>query len=320
MAKISTYASKTTPVDGDSVVAIDSAAANVTKRFTWANIKATFKAYYDTVSATLTTKTIALGSNTVSGTKAQFDTAVTDGNFMFTGDVPLASTTEVLTGTDAAKAVTADALAALWEKGSDIASAGTISVGEGGFFHVTGTTGITDIDPGTDKAGRLFWLEFDGIVTVTHSATLILPNGKNFATAAGDILGFVSEGSDAVRCIGKLPAGLSGLRVVDTYPGLWLNPSSAPSTSNYVILDLGSGLHHFNASTQVSLTIANTAVVKITSTAVEMMQKILMTEQTEPAAPAANQGVLFLVDNGSGKTALKIRFATGASQQIAIEP
>ena len=36
---------------------------------------------------TLENKTIALGSNTVSGTKAQFDAAVTDGNFLYVGDI-----------------------------------------------------------------------------------------------------------------------------------------------------------------------------------------------------------------------------------------
>ena len=35
---------------------------------------------------TLTSKTIALGSNTVTGTKAQFNAALTDGDFLFSGD------------------------------------------------------------------------------------------------------------------------------------------------------------------------------------------------------------------------------------------
>ena len=113
-----------------------------------------------------------------------------------------ASTTEVLTGTDTAKHVTPNALAALWESGSNISSASTISIGEGGFFHVTGTTGITDVDFGTDKTGRRATLVFDGILTITHHATsLILPGGKDITTAAGDIGEFVSEGSDNVRCI-----------------------------------------------------------------------------------------------------------------------
>jgi len=41
----------------------------------------------ETATQTLTNKTLALESNTISGTKAQFDTAVTDGNFLYVGDV-----------------------------------------------------------------------------------------------------------------------------------------------------------------------------------------------------------------------------------------
>jgi hypothetical protein len=39
-----------------------------------------------------------------------------------------------------------------------------------------------------------------------------------------------------------------------------------------------------------------------------------------PAAPAANKVRIYAVDNGSGKTQLMALFATGAAQQIAIEP
>ena len=117
------------------------------------------------------------------------------------GKSALATTTEVLTGTETTKANTPDALAALWEQGSNIASAGTISIGEGGYFHITGTTGITDIDFATDKTGRRAILIFDGALTLTHSGTtLILPGAANITTAAGDMAEFVSEGSDAVRC------------------------------------------------------------------------------------------------------------------------
>jgi hypothetical protein len=43
-------------------------------------------------------------------------------------------------------------------------------------------------------------------------------------------------------------------------------------------------------------------------------------EQTAPAAPAANGVRIYAEDNGSGKTRLMALFATGAAQQIAIEP
>ena len=113
-----------------------------------------------------------------------------------------ASTTETLTGTDAAKYLTADGNAALWEKGADIASATTISVGEGGTFDVTGTTTITDIDPATDKAGRTFRLVHEAAHILTHHATTMINlTGANITTAVGDISTWQSEGSDAVRMI-----------------------------------------------------------------------------------------------------------------------
>lgn len=43
-------------------------------------------------------------------------------------------------------------------------------------------------------------------------------------------------------------------------------------------------------------------------------------EQTAPAAPATNGVYLYSQDNGAGKTQLMARFATGAAQQVAIEP
>ena len=114
--------------------------------------------------------------------------------------IAAASTTEQLTGTDSTKYATSDSVAALWEKGSDIASAGTISIGEGGYFHVTGTTTITDIDFATAKNGRWAMLVFDGALTLTHNATtLILPGAANITTAAGDSCLVYQDNSDNVK-------------------------------------------------------------------------------------------------------------------------
>lgn len=145
--------------------------------------------------ATATTQTA--GNNTTKVATTEFVTTAVGG-----GGITLASTTEVLTGTDAAKAVTSDALAALWEQGSDITAAATISVGEGGYFTVTGNTGITDIDFATDKAGRHAVLRFTGTPQLTHSATLFLNNGgSNITIAAGDIAFVWSEAADTVRVV-----------------------------------------------------------------------------------------------------------------------
>ena len=45
-----------------------------------------------------------------------------------------------------------------------------------------------------------------------------------------------------------------------------------------------------------------------------------ITEMTAPSAPPANGVRIFAQDNGAGKTQLMALFATGAAQQIAIEP
>lgn len=113
-----------------------------------------------------------------------------------------ATTTEFLTGTLTTKATTPDSVAALWEKGSNIASAGTITIGEGGFFHVTGTTTITDIDWSVAKDGRAAILVFDGALTLTHHATTLkLPTAANIVTVAGDVGVFVQDSSDNVICV-----------------------------------------------------------------------------------------------------------------------
>ena len=61
---------KTTPVDADELPIVDSAALNVLKKLTWANLKATLKTYFDSLSTTLTNKTIDGANNTISNVPA----------------------------------------------------------------------------------------------------------------------------------------------------------------------------------------------------------------------------------------------------------
>lgn len=156
------------------------------------------------------------------------------------GSFTAASTTEQLTGTDTAKGSTPDSVAALWEQGADVASAGTTSLGEGGYFSVTGTTTITDIDFATDKAGRAAWVKFVGILTLTHNAsTLILPTGANITTTAGDTACFVSEGSDVVRCVAYNRA--SGAALASTAGAMTLLETQSPSGASTIDIESFAG-------------------------------------------------------------------------------
>ena len=92
-SSINTATAKTAPVDADLVGLADSAASFTLKKLTWANLKAGIKSYYDSVSATLTNKTVNLTGNTLVGTVAQFNTAISDADFITaaTGVTPVSN-------------------------------------------------------------------------------------------------------------------------------------------------------------------------------------------------------------------------------------
>ena len=76
----------------------------------------------------------------------------------------MASTTDVLTGTNTDKPVTPDALAALWERGSDVAFVNPLVLG----YH------MGEVDRFADKLTRYFregWpLSVEDVRTVTFTA------------------------------------------------------------------------------------------------------------------------------------------------------
>jgi hypothetical protein len=104
-------------------------------------------------------------------------------------------------------------------KGSDIASASTLTIPtDGNFFDVTGTTTITAFS--AVSVGTEITLQFDGALTLTHHATdLILPGSANITTAAGDTAIFREYATGDWHCINyKRQSGLPvvGSGVTDT--------------------------------------------------------------------------------------------------------
>ena len=110
-------------------------------------------------------------------------------------------------------------------KGADIASAATIDLTAptGNFVHVTGTTTITAI---TIPVGAERTVIFDGALTLTHGAALLLPGGVNITTAANDRMTVRGDTAgaiviDYVRADGKGLIGDIPSMVVITSTQTW---------------------------------------------------------------------------------------------------
>lgn len=158
------------------------------------------------------------------------------------------STGLVKNGDNAIREIMAQ-IAASEAKGSNVASASTVTLGTGRFFHITGTTTITDIDFTDAVDGRWAVLEFDGALTLTHNATtLTLPGGTSITTAAGDRAFIVQDSSDNVHVMFYQPYAtgtgpflpltsgtLTGdLRVFKADPAYTLDKAASGQT-NYLI-------------------------------------------------------------------------------------
>lgn len=121
-----------------------------------------------------------------------------DGQTTMTGNLPMGGNTLTSLG-----APTGNGMPLRWEqlvKGADIASAATINIpNEGQIFSVTGTTGISAFSG--SFPGRFVFLQFAGILTMTNSASLALPNGQNITTAANEVYGFLNTAPGIWTCI-----------------------------------------------------------------------------------------------------------------------
>jgi hypothetical protein len=117
-------------------------------------------------------------------------------------------------------------------KGGDIASASTLVVDtDGDFFDVTGTTNFAGM---TVAANRHFFLQFDGVLTMTHGASLTLPGAANITTAAGDVGEFFSTATDTVLCVNYSKANGQAISSVGSDMAI-KNIQSLTGSSNYTL-------------------------------------------------------------------------------------
>lgn len=93
----------------------------------------------------------------------------------------------------------------------------------------------------------------------------------------------------------------------------WYLRRAADTEERGVFSDTGVGWGSGSAA-------VDTVIQRISAGLLAVTGAFRFTEQSDPAAPAANTGVIFCRDNGSGKTQFCVRFSSGAVQVIATEP
>jgi len=123
------------------------------------------------------------------------------------------------------------------DKGVDVASGTATTLGaDGNTFDITGTTTIVTIPSTNWAVGNIVHLQFDGVLTVTHSSatdSILLGNQASMTTAAGDVLSLFFNGTNWVEISRSVVA--SGGGATDEHEfnrkGTTVNPLGTPQTS-----------------------------------------------------------------------------------------
>ena len=95
-------------------------------------------------------------------------------------------------------------------RGSDIPvlASGTVTIPvDNNYFVITGT-GFSVSGFSANYNGRMITVEFTGALTLTHSASFIMPAGASITTATGDVFIFVNETGSTWRCVNYTKAGV----------------------------------------------------------------------------------------------------------------
>lgn len=226
------------------------------------NVDNTSNATERDATATLTNKTIALGSNTVSGTLAQFNTAVTDADLArtdaantFTGVQTMTSpalTTPVITGTPTGTGV------------NTAATASTLALRDS-TGNLYADNFISSVQSTVTAAGTTTLLQASAqiqVFTGTTTQTVLLPTNSVLAGQTFRIInqstGSVAVQSSAAALIATVPAGFHG-----DYTALVSTPTTAAHwrglvyTTTGQIVSANNSLAAFATSTTNTIGVGN---------------------------------------------------------------
>jgi hypothetical protein len=178
-------------------------------------------------------------------------------------------------------------------------------------------------------------LDANGNSIVAFTPTASAVNGitvTNAATGAPSTVTISATGSDSNIRLALLPKGTGEVVHGDcTTNCATIDTSAVTGTKSFALQNLAGSIAMIENKLSVFAATTSAELAGIISD--ETGSGLLMfatnpvlagylagVEQAAPAAPAANGYRIFAQDNGAGKTQLMVIFASGAAQQIAIEP
>lgn len=216
-------------------------------------------------------------------------------------DIPALDTSHLTTGTlAAARGGTGVSNAGTLTNASNTTITGGGTIALGGFTLTAPATGTAALRESAATAGRIgFWSDAQSL---SHGASLTWDNATS-ELSAGYLVATapLNNGSGILNPFFARDSGGNNRTVfglsADNPPDTIIN---MVSTKDFKIVQGGN--------------VSNVRFRFLNAGALEIY------EMTAPAAPAANGARIFAVDNGAGKTVLKVIFASGAAQVIATEP
>lgn len=225
MVDLTTITETTTPAVTDiAYTVLDPSGAKNPRKVTWGNVANLFR----TIAETLTGKSISLTTNTLTGTAAEFDSACSDDNFVYTSDgvvlsggalgTPSSGTLTNCLGLPVSGLVAVTASRALVSDGSGFVSAATTTATEIGYINGVTSAIQTQLNAKSPIASPTF------TGTVTLPATDLADNNldnikglinnvETISSAASIAIDFATQNLAKITSLAHAPTFTTSNRV-----------------------------------------------------------------------------------------------------------
>jgi hypothetical protein len=224
--------------------------------------------------------------------------------------------------------------------GTGVTASTLITAGSGTSWTVNNSQTVGPITAYFNSVGRDFTITGNQASGPSVGGSIVFqvaPAGAAATTAQNALATALTIGSDrSITINGGTSAVINGPNAgpfIQSASNVW-EVCNTNSSFPAIRLASGAGCHiasdlyfGFNSATYFTSGTVDTrlyrdaaGILGVRGTSTSVGAALSLIEQTAPAAPAANGVRIYAVDNGSGKTQLMALFATGAAQQIAIEP